>query len=121
MSALMPLAASLGGVPGLALVAVAVALAIPATGAMVFGLLATQVPPERRSSTLNLIYLPLYAAGIVGPAVGGVVVQAGLPAPFLVGGAVLALGVVGVLLAGKAITGGGRPEEERLSMAEPEL
>lgn len=119
--ALMPLAASLGGVPGLALVAVAVALAIPATGAMVFGLLATQVPPERRSSTLNLIYLPLYAAGIVGPAVGGVVVQAGLPAPFLVGGAVLALGVVGVLLAGKAITGGGRPEEERLSMAEPEL
>ena len=38
--------------------------------AMVFGLLATEVPAERRSATLNLVYLPLYAAGIIGPAVG---------------------------------------------------
>jgi MFS family permease len=100
---LMPVAAAAGGVPALALVAVVVALAIAATGAMVFGLLATEVPPERRSTTLNLVYLPLYAAGVVGPAVGGVVVQAGLPAPFVVGGIVLGLGVVGVLLAGRQI------------------
>ena len=64
--------------------------------AMVFGLLATQVPAERRSATLNLVYLPLYAAGIVGPATGAVVVTAGgLASPFVVasivfiGGAVL--------------------------------
>ena len=32
----------------------------------------------RRSQTLNLVYLPLYAAGIVGPAIGSLVVRAGL-------------------------------------------
>ena len=40
-------------------------------GAMVFSLLATEVAVERRSQTLNLVYLPLYAAGIIGPAIGG--------------------------------------------------
>ena len=53
-----------------------------AISAMIFGLLATEVPAERRSATLNLVYLPLYAAGIVGPTIGAVVVNAGLPAPF---------------------------------------
>jgi DHA1 family multidrug resistance protein-like MFS transporter len=91
---LMPLAAAGGGVIGLAAAAVVLALSIAATGAMIFGLLATQVPPERRSTTLNLVYLPLYAAGIVGPAIGGVVVQAGIPAPFLVGAAALAVATV---------------------------
>jgi MFS family permease len=42
-----------------------------AVGAMVFGLLATEVPADRRSATLNLVYLPLYAAGVVGPAPSG--------------------------------------------------
>ncbi len=41
--------------------------AVATTGAMVFSLLATEVPPERRSATLNLVYLPLYIAGIIGP------------------------------------------------------
>ena len=51
---------------------------------MVFGLLAIEVPPERRSATLNLVYLPLYAAGIVGPAIGaGVVTASGLAGPFI--------------------------------------
>jgi MFS family permease len=104
--ALMPVAAAAGGLPVLALVAVVVALAVAATGAMVFGLLATEVPPERRSATLNLVYLPLYAAGIVGPAVGGVVVQAGLPAPFLVGAAVLAVAVVAVVLSRGGLSSG---------------
>ena len=90
----MPLAAASGGVPALALTAVVFALAIAAIGAMVFGLLATEVPPERRSATLNLVYLPLYGAGIIGPAVGGVVVQGGLPAPFLVGAATLAVATI---------------------------
>jgi hypothetical protein len=44
---------------------------------MVSGLLATEAPAERRSATLNLIYLPLYIGGIAGPAIGAVVVTAG--------------------------------------------
>ena len=59
------------------------------TAAMVFGLLATEVPEERRSATLNLVYLPLYAAGIIGPIVGAIVVGRGIWAPF----AVAAIGV----------------------------
>ena len=66
-------------VPSLALVAGLNAGFAAATTAMVFGLLAVEVPAERRSATLNLVYLPLYLAGIVGPALGSVVVAAGLP------------------------------------------
>jgi MFS family permease len=80
-------------VGGLALIAVPLAAAIPVlalavlvftacngiVGAMVFSLLATEVPAERRSQTLNLVYLPLYAAGIIGPAVGGTI--AGVTGP----------------------------------------
>ena len=109
---LQPVAASVGGVPALALVAVVVALAIAAVGAMVFGLLATEVPPERRSATLNLVYLPLYAAGIVGPAVGGLVVGAGLPAPFLLGAASLAAATVVVSVRGMERQGGRAGEGE---------
>jgi MFS transporter, DHA1 family, multidrug resistance protein len=93
----MPLAAATAGLGGLALTAVVVALAIAAAGAMVFGLLATQVPAERRSTTLNLVYLPLYAAGIVGPAIAGVVVQAGLPAPFIIAAVVLLVAFAALL------------------------
>jgi MFS family permease len=64
---------------------------------MVFGLVATEVAPDRRSSTLNLIYLPLYAAGIIGPAVGAIIVASvGLDGPFVVGAVVLALGAIAV-------------------------
>jgi MFS family permease len=95
--ALMPLAPAVGGIGLLALVAVAFAAASSAVSAMVFGLLATEVPAARRSQTLNLVYLPLYAAGIVGPALGSVVVLAGLPAPFFLGAAVFVAGAVIVL------------------------
>jgi DHA1 family multidrug resistance protein-like MFS transporter len=102
-------------VGGLALIAVPLAAAIPVlalavlvftacngiVGAMVFSLLATEVPAERRSQSLNLVYLPLYAAGIVGPAVGGTI--AGITGPsgpfwaasivFLAGAVVVALRV----------------------------
>ena len=88
---LMPV---VGSVPILALVAVAMAACSAAIGAMVFGLLATEVPPERRSATLNLVYLPLYAAGIVGPILGAIVVNVGLWAPFWLGAAVYALGAL---------------------------
>ncbi len=59
-------------------------------GPMVFALLATEVPPERRSATLNLVYLPLYAAGIIGPALGAVVASTvGLAGPYLLGALIL--------------------------------
>jgi MFS family permease len=71
---------------------------------MVFGLLATEVAPERRSTTLNLVYLPLYIAGIVGPAVSaGVVGLAGLRAPFLLAAAVGLGGAIGVALRRRAL------------------
>jgi DHA1 family multidrug resistance protein-like MFS transporter len=62
-------------------------------GPMVFGLLAVEVPAERRSATLNLVYLPLYAAGILGPATGAVVASAvGVSGPYLTGAVALAVG-----------------------------
>ena len=81
---LMPLVPSLAA---LAVLAVVLAAATSTVSAMVFGLLATEVPPERRSTTLNLVYLPLYGAGIVGPAIGAVVASAvGASGPFAVAG-----------------------------------
>jgi MFS transporter, DHA1 family, multidrug resistance protein len=63
-------------------------------GAMVSSLLATEVPAERRSATLNLIYLPLYVGGITGPGIGAVVVGAGLRAVFYVAAAILVVALV---------------------------
>jgi MFS transporter, DHA1 family, multidrug resistance protein len=62
--------------------------------AMVFGLLATEVPAERRSATLNLVYLPLYAAGIIGPILGAIVVGFGIWAPFAAAAVVFVTGAV---------------------------
>jgi DHA1 family multidrug resistance protein-like MFS transporter len=68
-------------------------------GAMVFSLLSTEVPPERRSATLNLVYLPLYAAGIIGPIIGGVVAPVTGPAgPFALGASVFLAAAVVVAL-----------------------
>jgi MFS family permease len=86
--------------PLLALVNVVAAGAQATVSAMVFGLVATEVPAERRSTTLNLVYLPLYVAGIVGPAISaGVVGAAGLAAPFLLGAVVSIGGGVTVAIA----------------------
>jgi DHA1 family multidrug resistance protein-like MFS transporter len=105
---------------GLALVTVPLAAAIPVValavlvftacngivGAMVFSLLATEVPPERRSQTLNLVYLPLYAAGIVGPAVGGTIAGiTGPSGPFWAGAAVYVVGAAVVALRVKSTSG----------------
>jgi MFS family permease len=68
--------------------------------AMVFGLLATEVPAERRSATLNLVYLPLYGAGIIGPILGALVVGIGIWAPFAAAAAVFIFGGIGVALLG---------------------
>jgi MFS transporter, DHA1 family, multidrug resistance protein len=88
--ALMPFVPAIGALAGLAVI---LAAATSTVSAMVFGMLATEVPSDRRSATLNLVYLPLYAAGIIGPALGAaVVVAGGIAAPFLVGGAVFIVG-----------------------------
>jgi MFS family permease len=100
----MPLAPDTGL---LAVGALVFAACLAGTGAMIFGLLATEVPPERRSATLNLVYLPLYAAGVVGPATGALVVRfLDVPGPFLVAGVVFAAGALGVrvLLPGRSRT-----------------
>jgi len=92
--ALMPFVPS---VALLAVLAVGFAAATSTVSAMVFGLLATEVPAERRSTTLNLVYLPLYGAGIIGPAMGAaVVLLGGIPGPFLLGSAVFLLGAVAI-------------------------
>ncbi len=89
---LMPFVPSVAALAGLAVV---LATTTSTVSAMVFGMLATEVAAERRSATLNLVYLPLYAAGIIGPAFGAVVVGVGgLPAPFLLGAAVFVVGAV---------------------------
>jgi len=69
-------------VAGLAAASAAAAACNAGVSAMVFSLLAVEIPPERRSATLNLVFVPLYLAGIVGPAAGALVVAAGLQAVF---------------------------------------
>jgi DHA1 family multidrug resistance protein-like MFS transporter len=86
----MPLVLAVGP---LALLAAGLAASTATVSAMIFGLLATDVAPDRRSATLNLVYLPLYAAGIVGPALGAIVVaQVGLDGPFFLGAAIFLVG-----------------------------
>lgn len=81
----------------LAGVAVVYAALQAATQAMVFGLVAVEVAPERRSAALNLVLLPLYVAGIIGPTVGAAAAGVGgIPAPFLVAGVVFLLGGAGM-------------------------
>ena len=68
-----------------------------AVSAMIFALLSTDVPPQQRSTTLNLAIVPLYLSGIVGPAIGAGVVAIGLGAPFVVAACSLVAGTVYVL------------------------
>ena len=104
--------------PLLAAAALAFAAFNAALSAMVFGLLATEVPPERRSATLNLVYLPLYAAGIVGPAAGSVLAAAmGVPGPFLFGALVFVIGGIVVALRTPARRQAGTAERSASGLA----
>lgn len=86
---LMPLAPT---VPALAVSNVFYAALNATVTAMIFGLIAMEVAPERSSATLNLVYLPLYITGIIGPSLGAIVVAAGLPTAFTLAGLELCLG-----------------------------
>ncbi len=91
---LMPIAP---GIAPLAAASFAFATFSAVATAMVFGLLATETPPERRSTTLNLVYLPLYAAGIVGPVVAaGAAGVAGPAGPFVAGAAAVLVGTAAI-------------------------
>jgi DHA1 family tetracycline resistance protein-like MFS transporter len=79
-------------------------------GAMVSSLLATETPPERRSATLNLIYLPLYLGGIAGPAIGAGVVGSGLRSVFVVAAAIL-VGATAMAVVFARRTGKGQANE----------
>jgi DHA1 family multidrug resistance protein-like MFS transporter len=93
---LMPLADTTGT---LALLAVVLGAATATVSSMIFGLLATELPADRRSAALNLVYLPLYAAGIIGPAAGAVVAAlSGVDGLFVVGGCVFLFGALTILL-----------------------
>jgi MFS transporter, DHA1 family, multidrug resistance protein len=95
-SVLMPAAPGLWLLTG---ASVLLGAAVATTGAMVMSLLATEVPAQRRSATLNLVYLPLYIAGVVGPAMGsGVAAATGPGGPFVLGAIVFLAGAVFIAL-----------------------
>jgi len=95
--AVMPLAPS---VALLAAIAVVFAAANAGVQAMVFALVAVETPPERRSATLNLVLLPLYVAGIIGPslAAGFATLTRGVGAIYPIAGTTMI--VTAVVLAG---------------------
>jgi MFS family permease len=84
-------------------------------GAMVSGLVATEAPAERRSATLNLIYLPLYIGGIAGPAIGAVAVTGGVSVVFFVAAAFVAGATVLALVFARRTEG--RPTESSAAVS----
>jgi MFS transporter, DHA1 family, multidrug resistance protein len=68
--------------------AIALGAATATAISMVFALLATVVPEERRATTLNLVLLPLYFSAIAGGVVGALLVRNGLNTVLLTGAAI---------------------------------
>lgn len=66
--------------------------AVSISVAMIFALLSTHVPESHRSTALNLVYLPLYLGGIIGPAVSSALSSFGLTGPFVGSSIVFAIG-----------------------------
>ncbi len=62
---------------------------------MVFALLATAVPEDRRATTLNLVLLPIYFASVLGGLIGAIIVRQGLDTVLWTGAA---LSLVAALL-----------------------
>jgi MFS family permease len=110
----MPLAPSVVLLAG---VAVIFAAANAGVQAMVFALVAVETPPERRSATLNLVLLPLYVAGIIGPslAAGFAALTGGVTAIYPVTGAIMVVTalVVGALLRRQPASGTAPPSDPR--------
>ena len=68
--------------------AVALGAASATAISMVFAVLATAVPEERRATTLNLVLLPIYFSSIAGAIVGALLVRNGLNAVLWTGAAI---------------------------------
>jgi MFS transporter, DHA1 family, multidrug resistance protein len=87
-------AASLAGLAGapdlvwLTVGAVALGAATATAISMVFAILATAVPEERRATTLNLVLLPIYFSSVAGAVVGALLVHNGLNTVLLTGAAI---------------------------------
>ena len=84
----------LPSVPALAGAAVLFGAGRSAAQAMLFALLATRTPREGRAATLNLVYVPLYLGGLVGPALAAAIVGLGLAPVFLVGAGAFVLALL---------------------------
>jgi len=88
---------ALPSMPSLATLALAIALfggCLSAFIALVYALLATLVPEDRRSATLNLAFVPFYVGSILGPFLGAFVVGAGLRWVSYAGAGLVVLGLV---------------------------
>ena len=68
--------------------AVLLGAAAATTISMVFALIATAVPVERRATTLNLVLLPIYFASVAGGIVGALLVREGLNTVLLTAAAI---------------------------------
>jgi MFS family permease len=68
--------------------AVALGAATATAISMVFALLATAVPEERRATTLNLVLLPIYFSSVAGGIVGAILVREGLNTVLWAGAAI---------------------------------
>ena len=68
--------------------AVAFGAATATAISMVFALLATGVPEERRATTLNLVLLPIYFSSVAGGIVGALLVRHGLDTVLWTGAAI---------------------------------
>jgi MFS family permease len=68
--------------------AVALGAATATAISMVFALLATAVPEERRATTLNLVLLPIYFSSVAGAIVGAILVREGLNTVLFTGAAI---------------------------------
>jgi DHA1 family multidrug resistance protein-like MFS transporter len=68
--------------------AVALGAATATAISMVFALLATAVPEERRATTLNLVLLPIYFSSVAGAIVGALLVRQGLNTVLFTGAAI---------------------------------
>src|ERR1700674_2466060 len=68
--------------------AVALGAATATALSMVFAILATAVPEERRATTLNLVLLPIYFSSVAGAVVGALLVREGLNTVLFTGAAI---------------------------------
>jgi MFS transporter, DHA1 family, multidrug resistance protein len=63
-------------------------------GAMVFALFSTRIPETHRSTAMNLVYLPLYVGGIIGPGIASALTRVGLFGPFAGAGILFLLAII---------------------------